>query len=218
MLSNLIEPAPGQPFIASLIGRNLARLGFAAVVVTGLVGCKSAVKLDESAPVESRDSGSLGVASAESPSRLGSAGQGGVDGRGAGAAGGAAAGANATAANRDPLKDPTSPLAKRSVYFDYDSYVVRDEFRPTVDAHAGYLNGARGRRVIIQGNTDERGSREYNLALGQKRAEAVRRSLTALGVPEAQTEAVSLGEEKPRATGQDEAAFAENRRADLVYP
>ena len=143
----------------------------------------------------------------------------GLDGRGGPGAGSAGStGANATAGNRDPLKDANSPLAKRSIYFDYDSYVVRDEYRSTIDAHARYLTGERSRRVIVQGNTDERGSREYNLALGQKRAEAVRRSLTALGVPDAQVEAVSLGEEKPRATGQDEASFAENRRADLVYP
>jgi peptidoglycan-associated lipoprotein len=116
------------------------------------------------------------------------------------------------------LTDPNSPLAKRSVYFDYDSYAVRDEYRSTIDAHARFLTSERSRRVIVQGNTDERGSREYNLALGQKRAEAVRRSLTALGVPDSQVEAVSLGEEKPRTTAQDEASFAENRRADLVYP
>ena len=87
----------------------------------------------------------------------------------------------------------------------------------TVEAHARFLTTNKGRRIVIQGNTDERGSREYNLALGQKRAEAVRRSLSLLGVPETQMEAVSLGEEKPRSSGTDEASLAENRRADIVY-
>jgi len=118
----------------------------------------------------------------------------------------------------NPLKDPGNILSKRSVFYDYDSNVVKDEFKPMVTAHARYLTQNRGRKIAIQGNTDERGSREYNLALGQKRAEAVRRSLTAMGVPDAQVEAVSLGEEKPRTSAQDEASFAENRRADLVYP
>jgi peptidoglycan-associated lipoprotein len=117
----------------------------------------------------------------------------------------------------DPLQDAKGALAQRSFYFDYDSYVLRPEAQPVVEAHAKYLNANQQRRVIIQGNTDERGGREYNLALGQKRAEAVRRALVLLGVPEAQLEAVSFGKEKPKATGSDEAAWAENRRADLVY-
>lgn len=115
------------------------------------------------------------------------------------------------------VDDPNDPLSKRSIYFEYDSYTVRDQDKPLIEAHAKALNAARGRKVVLQGNTDERGSREYNLALGQKRAEAVKRALTALGVPEAQLEAVSFGEEKPKATGNDEASFAENRRVDLAY-
>jgi len=86
-----------------------------------------------------------------------------------------------------------------------------------LEAHAGFLLANPSRRIVIQGNTDERGSREYNIALGQKRAEAVRRALATLGVPEAQAEAVSFGEERPKATGTDESSFAENRRADIVY-
>ena len=117
----------------------------------------------------------------------------------------------------DPRKDPASPLAKRSVYFDFDSYVVKDEYRATLEAHAGYLKSKSDARLILQGNADERGSREYNLALGQKRAEAVRKALGVLGVSNAQVEAISFGEEKPRNTGSNEAAYAENRRADLVY-
>ena len=117
----------------------------------------------------------------------------------------------------DPLSDPKGVLAKRSVYFDFDSYIVKDEYKPVVNAHSAYLNKHRTRKIVIQGNTDERGGREYNLALGQKRAEAVRKSMSLLGVPEQQMEAVSFGKEKPRATGSDEASWAENRRADIVY-
>jgi peptidoglycan-associated lipoprotein len=86
-----------------------------------------------------------------------------------------------------------------------------------VEAHAKYLAANKGRKILIQGNTDERGGREYNLALGQKRAEAVRKALSLLSVPESQMEAVSLGKEKPKATGSDEASWAENRRSDIVY-
>jgi peptidoglycan-associated lipoprotein len=119
--------------------------------------------------------------------------------------------------SRDPLNDPNSPLAKRSVYFDFDGYSVKPEYQGMLGDHAKYLGSNKGRRIIIQGNTDERGTSEYNLALGQKRAEAVRRSLATLGVPDSQMEAVSLGKEKPKATGHDEAAWAENRRADITY-
>jgi peptidoglycan-associated lipoprotein len=117
----------------------------------------------------------------------------------------------------DPVNDPTGVLAKRSIYFDLDSYVVREDGKSVVENHSGYLSKNKTRKIIIQGNTDERGGTEYNLALGQKRAEAVRKSMASLGVAESQMEAVSLGEEKPKATGGGEAAWAENRRADIVY-
>ena len=117
----------------------------------------------------------------------------------------------------DPLNDPKGVLANRSVYFDFDSYAVRADGKPVVENHSAYLTKNTQRKVLIQGNTDERGGTEYNLALGQKRAEAVRKSMAALGVPDGQMEAVSLGKEKPKATGHDEAAWAENRRADIVY-
>lgn len=122
-----------------------------------------------------------------------------------------------TAGTSDPLNDPQGVLAKRSIYFDYDSYIVKDEFKPVLDAHGKYLAANKARRIVIQGNTDDRGGREYNLALGQKRAESVRKALSLLGVTDAQMEAVSFGKEKPKATGSDEAAWAENRRADIVY-
>ena len=120
-------------------------------------------------------------------------------------------------AQSDPLMDPNSPLAKRSVFFQYDSFVVQPEYQSVVEAHARYLSANRNKRVVIEGNTDERGGREYNLALGQKRADAVRRALATLGVDDAQMESVSFGEEKPRSTGTDEPSLAENRRADLSY-
>ncbi len=120
-------------------------------------------------------------------------------------------------ASMDPLNDPKGVLAKRSVYFDYDSYVVKDEYKSLVEAHSKYLSSNKGRKILIQGNTDERGGREYNLALGQKRAEAVRKAMALMGVSDAQVEAVSLGKEKPKATGSDEASWAENRRSDIVY-
>jgi len=117
----------------------------------------------------------------------------------------------------DPRKNKASPLSTRSIFFDFDQFVVKDEYRPVVEAHAGYLLSKRDARVILQGNADERGSREYNLALGQKRAEAVRKALAVLGVSDAQMEAVSFGEEKPRNEGETEEAYAENRRTDVVY-
>jgi peptidoglycan-associated lipoprotein len=117
----------------------------------------------------------------------------------------------------DPLNDPKGVLANRSVYFDFDSYTVRDDGKPVVENHSAYLTKNKQRKVLIQGNTDERGGTEYNLALGQKRAEAVRKAMVALGVSDNQLEAVSLGKEKPKATGSNEAAWAENRRADIVY-
>ena len=117
----------------------------------------------------------------------------------------------------DPLRDPNSPLAKRSVYFDYDSNAVKDEYRGTVQAHSRYLTDKRDNRVRIEGNADERGSREYNLALGQRRAEAVKKVMTVLGVSEGRIETTSYGEEKPVATGHDEQSWAQNRRADIKY-
>ncbi|MET3108835.1 peptidoglycan-associated lipoprotein [Oxalobacteraceae bacterium GrIS 2.11] len=117
----------------------------------------------------------------------------------------------------DPLNDPKGLLVKRSVYFDFDSYAIKDEFNSLISAHAKYLASHTARKILVQGNTDERGGREYNLALGQKRALAVTKSLTTLGASGSQVEAVSLGKEKPKAAGHDEAAWAENRRADIVY-
>jgi peptidoglycan-associated lipoprotein len=129
----------------------------------------------------------------------------------------AVASVDATSKPLDPLNDPSSPLAKRSIYFDFDSFVVKPEYQSVVEVHGKYLVANASRRVTVEGHADERGSREYNLALGQKRAEAVKSRLRLVGVAETQIETVSLGEEKPRASGHDEAAWAENRRVDLNY-
>lgn len=117
----------------------------------------------------------------------------------------------------DPLNDPKNILSTRSIYFDYNAYIVKAEYANTVSAHSQYINASKTRKVLIQGNTDERGGSEYNLALGQKRAEALRKAMVILGTPDSQLEAVSYGKEKPKATGHDEASWAENRRADIVY-
>ncbi len=117
----------------------------------------------------------------------------------------------------DPLKDPSSPLAKRSVYFDFDRDDIKDEYRPMLEAHAKYLAQNQGKKMLIQGNADDRGSREYNIGLGQRRADAVKRTLVLMGAAEVQIESVSLGEEKPVCTEQTEECWAKNRRADLLY-
>ena len=101
----------------------------------------------------------------------------------------------------DPLNDPNNPLSKRSVFFDFDSFVVKSEYQPIVQTHGSYLGTNKQRRVTVEGHTDERGGREYNLALGQKRAEAVKQRLMLLGVVDSQVETVSFGKEKPRGNG-----------------
>jgi peptidoglycan-associated lipoprotein len=105
----------------------------------------------------------------------------------------------------------------RIIYFDYDSYVIKPEFQSLIEAHSRFLKANNGRRVNLEGHTDERGGREYNLALGQRRAEAVRRALGLLGTPDNQVEAVSFGKEKPAVPGSDESAWARNRRVEIVY-
>jgi peptidoglycan-associated lipoprotein len=180
-----------------------------AGVLTGLLaamllaGCGSAVKLDET-PVESRTptvvDASGGGNSASAGGATGGAAQSQVAtvNLAAGGAAGAAGGA-----------------LGRVVYFDYDSAAVKDEFLGLIESHAKVLAANRGKRLVIEGHTDERGGREYNLALGQKRAEAVAKSLELLGASEAQIEAVSYGKERPAVDGHDEAAWARNRRAEL---
>ena len=116
-----------------------------------------------------------------------------------------------------PWNDPKSPLFEKSVYFGFDEYTVQTKYQNMLSAHAGYLKAHPQQKIIIQGNTDDRGTAEYNLALGQRRSDAVRKALALMGVPDAQMEAVSFGKEKPKAEGDTESAWAENRRADIVY-
>jgi peptidoglycan-associated lipoprotein len=115
------------------------------------------------------------------------------------------------------LDDPDSPLADRVIYFDFDRYEVRPEFRDTVRSHADYLRRNPDLRVRLEGHTDERGSREYNIGLGDRRAQAVRRMLVLNGVSENQIRTVSYGEERPAVTASNEEAWARNRRVEIVY-
>ena len=125
--------------------------------------------------------------------------------------------APATDQQANPLKDPNNILSKRSIFYDYDKYDVKDEYKPLLQAHAKYLAQNQNAKMLIQGNPDERGSREYNIALGQKRADGVRNMLQLMGVQESQMESVSLGEEKPRCTEATEHCYAQNRRSDMLY-
>jgi peptidoglycan-associated lipoprotein len=136
---------------------------------------------------------------------------------------GAGAGANTAGAGQsgvtpvDLTKGGQNTGLGKVVYFDFDSYVLKDEYRPLVDSFAKSLTADRKKKVTVEGHTDERGGREYNLALGQKRAESVTKALALLGATDAQIEAVSFGKERPAVQGSDEAAWAKNRRAELVY-
>ena len=173
-----------------------------SLAVAALLGaCASGVRLDEPAPVDSRS-----TAKPQEPSR---------------AADDALAAARA-ASNRVAsvdVREPSPPAAlsfPRVVYFDFDSFVIKDEAKPVVEENAKWLVASRKRHVTVEGHTDERGGREYNVALGQRRAEAVVKALELLGVNTSQLEAVSFGKERPAAQGSDETAWAQNRRAELV--
>ncbi len=116
------------------------------------------------------------------------------------------------------LKESGSALAKRSIYYEFNRYDIKEEYVPVIEAHAKFLMDHNDIKVAVQGNCDDRGSREYNLALGQRRADSVKRSMVLLGVGDKMIETVSFGAEKPVALGQDEDSWAKNRRADIVYP
>jgi len=170
----------------------------AVAIVAALAGCKS-TDTQNAAPVEDR-------AAAE-------AAKDGASTKGVGGTG-----VSGTPGGAMLHKDPANMLSqKRSVYFDYDQFVIKDEFKATVEAHGKYLQSNRTLRVTLQGHTDERGTREYNIALGQKRADAVKKLMVLLGANEIQIETVSFGKEKPRREGHDESSWAENRRVDIVY-
>lgn len=168
-------------------------LAIAALAIL-VAGCSSTPTMEEGAPVQEGSSVQPGAST------------GAVDGRGIGG---------------DALNDPSHPMYKqlqaRSIFFDYDSDAIKSEYVPVVEAHARFLRDNPNRTVLIQGNADERGSREYNLGLGQRRADAVKSRLTLLGAKSSQVESTSLGEEKQRCTEATEACYGENRRGDLVY-
>lgn len=163
-----------------------------------LVGCSSGVKLSD-VPVEDKSASSSASAS----------------GVGSGSSNAQTGVASVTA---QPTAAGIGPAGvSHIVFFDYDSFVVRADARPIIESHARFLQANKQRKAMLEGHTDERGGREYNLALGQKRAEAVQRALVLLGVPESQIEAVSFGKEKPAEQGADESAFAKNRRVEFKY-
>ena len=178
--------------------RNLL---FVVIVAAALTACSTTPTTE--APVE--DHGTSGATAPGTGAQTG------------GAQGSGVTGSNLGGAGADELRNPNSILSKRSVYFDFDSFVVKDDYKPLVEAHARYLQSHPNARMTVQGNTDERGSREYNIALGQKRADAVKRMMTLLGARDGQIETTSFGEERPKNPGHDESAWAENRRDDIVY-
>ena len=116
-----------------------------------------------------------------------------------------------------PLDDPSSLLSKRVIYFDFDRAEIKAEFRDILRAHAGYLVANPRTRIVLEGHTDERGTREYNMGLGERRSNAVRSMLTLQGVASTQIETVSYGEERPVALGNDEESWRLNRRVEIVY-
>jgi peptidoglycan-associated lipoprotein len=173
-----------------------------AALMALVAGCKSTEEkpapVEEGAPASSAPAPAPGATTSGAPS-------------------GAITGAPGGPYSRQALRDPNNILSKRSIYFEFDDYSIKDQYRPIIEAHAKYLQFNRDARVTLQGHTDERGTREYNIALGQRRADAVKRMMVLLGAQEIQIETVSFGKEKPRREGHDEAAWAENRRVDIVH-
>ncbi len=170
--------------------KNAGKLWLALAGAALLGGCASGVKLDAPAPVETRATSNAPPADTSGQSTVGT-----IDQTG---------GKSISASNLD-----------RVIYFDFDSYVVKDEFRSIVEAHAAMLKADKSKKEVAEGHTDERGGSEYNLALGQKRAEAVVKQMVLLGAVDGQLEAVSYGKERPAVQGSDEAAWAKNRRVEL---
>jgi peptidoglycan-associated lipoprotein len=169
-------------------------LFIAAVLAALLAGCSSGVKLND-VPVEDKSASASGIGNGQNNA------QGGV--------------ANVVT---DKSASGIGPAGvAHVVYFDYDSFVIKPEARTIIESHARFLQANKQRKAMLEGHTDERGGREYNLALGQKRAEAVQRALVLMGVSDSQVEAVSYGKEKPAEQGADEAAWAKNRRVEFKY-
>jgi peptidoglycan-associated lipoprotein len=180
---------------------TMNKLFAAALIAVFLAGCSSQPTSDESAPIDDKGAAAAGTGSGATTSGTGT---GGISG-------------SAVTSGAAALRDPNNILSKRSIYFEFDSFVVAEQYKPIVEAHAKYLAANRSAKATLHGHADERGSREYNIALGQKRADAVKRMMTLLGVQEIQIETVSFGEEKPRNLGHDEAAWTENRRVDIIH-
>jgi peptidoglycan-associated lipoprotein len=177
------------------------RVFLAIALAVALAGCASGVKLDD-VPVTDKQATAIAPDSAAS------------SGRGSTASTSRVAPVDAVPGASN-VAGPAN--VARIVYFDYDSNSIKPEFQPLIEAHARFLRANGSRHIVIEGHTDERGGREYNLALGQRRSEAVRRALELLGVKDSQVEAVSFGKEKPAVPGSDESAFAQNRRAEIAY-
>jgi peptidoglycan-associated lipoprotein len=176
----------------------MKRIFLAVAVALFLSACGSAVKLDN-VPVEDKSGTAVGTMPDTAATN--------------GVGNGSMSSADLEKAKRDAFMNSTT----RIVYFDYDSFVIRSEFLPVLEAHAKFLKANPAMRVSLEGNTDDRGGREYNLALGQKRAEAVRTALARLGVADSQMEAVSFGKEKPAVAGNSEEAMSKNRRTEINY-
>jgi peptidoglycan-associated lipoprotein len=170
-------------------------------VAAVLSACGSSVKLDN-VPVEDKSGQAVNAGAVNGTANAGA---------------GVAQSNVASVALDKANQDPALTAALKTVYFDYDSFQIRSEFQATLESHARYLKADKTRKVNLEGHTDERGGREYNLALGQKRADAVRKALSLLGVADGQMESVSFGKEKPAVAGNTEAALEKNRRAEFSY-
>jgi len=178
----------------------IKRVFLALACAAALAGCASGVKLDD-VPVEDKQSTAVTTppSGTATPSTADASRVAPVD------------------ATRGSTEAAGPTGVARIVYFDYDSNVIKPEFQALIEQHARFLKANGARHVVVEGHTDERGGREYNLALGQRRSEAVRRALELLGVKDSQVEAVSFGKEKPAVPGSDETAWAQNRRAEIAY-
>ncbi len=215
----------------------MKKIIWSLLIVSLLAACASGVKLSD-VPVEDKSGAQVNNSQNKDADKASkSANSASSSSAGASSSSNTANNGNvgtATASNLPDAKQPTAPApvnaptaadagmagpanSAKVIYFDYDSYIVKPEFQAVIEAHAQFLKSSQRARVSLEGHTDERGSREYNRALGQKRADAVRQSLTLLGVSAAQIESVSFGEEKPAVAGSDEAAYAKNRRAEFFY-
>ena len=168
-----------------------------------LAGCGSAVKLETPAAVEDRTGKAVDPNAATGSSSTAK-----------GATGGPTSQSGVTPVDLGSNAGGAATL-ERTVYFDFDSFVVRDDYRGAIEGHAKSLTAGKGKRMVVEGHTDERGGREYNLALGQKRADAVVKALALVGAPADRLEAVSFGKERPAVEGRDEASWAKNRRAEI---